>query len=428
MISEWNILEKISPMLVGEELQNAMEVIPDYSPYIKEKSQAERLMALNNIYSLYYPSTMGSEIYAKIYLAMTRSLQRKESKLAIKQRNLNGNAIRRKESYGGIIGGSDCFSIIGSSGIGKSRSIERAITITGGENVIELENPFCKIIPIINVQCPFDCSGKALLLSICKKVDEALGTNYYEMEIRARSSTNMMIVSVAQILLNHCAVLVIDEIQNLVKHKAGTQLVSMLTELLNESGISIVMVGTPEVEAFFRSVDYLARRTIGLYYGRCSYDDYFYDFCKEMWNYQYVKNKSELTESIIHYLYEHSAGTLSHVMFLFYTAQEISILNGKESIDIESLEEAYQRMSMLHIHIEPEIRLKNVLSKKKRTKSVDEIMATTMDKTVASVSSLEQECNQEEWSFMKIADYSKKKNIDMLLLLQGKLSITELEV
>ena len=117
-----------------------------------------------------------------------------------------------------------------------------------------------------------------------------------------------------------------------------------------------------------------------------------------------------------------------YVMFLFYTAQEISILNGKESIDIESLEEAYQRMSMLHIHIEPEIRLKNVLSKKKRTKSVDEIMATTMDKTVASVSSLEQECNQEEWSFMKIADYSKKKNIDMLLLLQGKLSITELEV
>lgn len=166
MVNEWKIIEKIAPMLVGEELQEAMKVIPDYSPDIKEKSQAERLMGLNNIYSLYYPSTMGSEIYTKIYLAMTRSIQKKESKIAIKQRNLNGNAIRRKESYGGIIGGSDCFSIIGSSGIGKSRSIERAIAITGGENVMELENPFCKIIPIINVQCPFDCSGKALLLSI----------------------------------------------------------------------------------------------------------------------------------------------------------------------------------------------------------------------------------------------------------------------
>ena len=428
MVNGWNILEMIPSMIVGEELQEIMKVNPDYSPDIKEKSQAERLMALNNIYSLYYPSTMGSEIYTKIYLALTRSLQKKESKIAIKQRNLNGNAIRRKESYGGIIGGSDCFSIIGSSGIGKSRSIERAISIVGGEKIIELENPFCRIIPIINVQCPFDCSGKALLLSICKKVDEALETNYYEMEIRARSSTNMMIVSVAQLLLNHCAVLVIDEIQNLVKHKAGTQLVSMLTELLNESGISIVMVGTPEVESFFRSVDYLARRTLGLHYDKCSYDDYFYDFCREMWKYQYVKNKSEITEGIIHYLYEHSAGTLSHVMFLFYTAQEISILNGRECLDIELLEEAYQRMRMLHTHIAPEIRLKNVPCKKKRTKSVDDITSTTMNKMVVNASPLEQEGNQEEWSFMEIADYSKKKNIDMLLLLQGKLSITELEV
>ena len=51
-----------------------------------------------------------------------------------------------------------------------------------------------------------------------------------------------------------------------------------------------------------------------------------------------------------------------------------------------------------------------------------------MNKMVVNASPLEQEGNQEEWSFMEIADYSKKKNIDMLLLLQGKLSITELEV
>lgn len=66
--------------------------------------------------------------------------------------------------------------------------------------------------------------------------------------------------------------------------------------------------------------------------------------------------------------------------------------------------------------------------RKKRTKSVDEITASAMEKSVVVASTLEQGCSQEEWSFMEIADYSKKKNLDMMFLLYGKLSITEVEV
>lgn len=145
------------------------------------------------------------------------------------------------------------------------------------------------------------------------------------------------------------------------------QLVSMLTELLNESGISIVFVGTPEIEPFFESVDYLARRTLGLAYGRCAYNTYFKTFCRELWNFQYVRKKSELTDEIVNWFYQHSAGTLSHVIFLFQTAQEISILDGRECVDITSLEAAYQRMRMLHMHIQPEIVVKKKASKRKRS-------------------------------------------------------------
>lgn len=81
------INERLPEMLAGEELRNALKYLPDYDETIRQESSAERLMKLNDIYEIYLPSEMSYEIYSKLYLAMLRSLQKKESKLAIKQRN-----------------------------------------------------------------------------------------------------------------------------------------------------------------------------------------------------------------------------------------------------------------------------------------------------------------------------------------------------
>lgn len=435
--SKWNILEKIKPMMSAEELKENMKVLVDYDESVRNESQAVRLMELNNIYSFYLPSDMSVEIYTKLYLAMIRSIQKKESKLAVKQRNIDSNNTKSylngaENSFNGIIGGSDSFSILGNSGIGKTSAIVRAIDMFEGEKVIELENPYCKIIPVINVQCPFDCSSKSLLLAIVKKIDDKIGTTYYEMMVKSRATTNTLIVSASKILLNHVALLIIDEIQNLIKHKAGIQLVSMLTQLLNESGISICFVGTHEVEPFFESVDYLARRTLGLIYNRCEYNDYFREFCIMLWKYQYVKNRTNISDTIIHWLYEHSAGTLSHVVFLMHTAQEISILDGRDILDLESLESAYQKMRMLHIHIQPNITLKNTGKKKKANNSnvvINSAIKKEDDNKVSDVSIEEHSANkniEQGWSFVEVAKKSKKERINIVQLLEGKVSITEI--
>lgn len=437
--SEWNIMEKIEPMLVGKELKERMLVVPDYEENIRKESASTRLLELNKINSFYLPSDMSMEIYTKLYLAMVRSLQKKEGKLAIQQRNLNGKNLRAcangaPPSFGGIFGGSDSFSIIGCSGIGKTSAIEKAIQLMGGENVIEMEHPFCKIIPVISVQCPFDCSAKSMLLAILQKVDNALGTSFYENMVRAKANINTMLISTAQVLLNHVAVVCIDEIQNLIKHRAGMQLVSMLTELLNESGISIVFVGTPEIKPFFESVDYLARRTLGLTYGKCEYNGYFKKFCNTLWKFQYVKNRTEITEGIVNWLYQHSSGTLAHVIFLFYTSQEISILDEREIIDIQALESAYQRMEMLHMHIQPEVSIKKIASKRKKNTSMKAISENVDKKEEIAIESdfVEEHPASKgidmEWSFVELMKESKKSNIDMMELLQGKISITEVVV
>lgn len=152
---KWNIVEKLPPMLSGKELKSRLEIKPRYDESVRLKSKSERLMALNDIYNVYLPSVMSEEIYSKIYLAMLRSLQKKEGKIAVQQRNENGKRIRGIEGsacgYQGIIGGSDSFTIIGSSGIGKSSAISRAITIAAENRVIEMENPCCKILPAVVV-------------------------------------------------------------------------------------------------------------------------------------------------------------------------------------------------------------------------------------------------------------------------------------
>lgn len=437
--SEWNIMEKLGPMLVGKQLKDKMTIFPDYGENIRKESASVRLLELNKINSFYLPSDMSVEIYIKLYLAMVKSLQKKESKLAIQQRNLNGENLRVcangiPPSFGGIIGGSDSFSIIGCSGIGKTSAIEKAIELMGGENIIEMEHPFCRIIPIIRVQCPFDCSAKSMLLSILKRIDTSLGTSYYEKMVKAKANINTMLISTAQVLLNHVAVLCIDEIQNLIKHRAGMQLVSMLTELLNESGISIVFVGTPEIKPFFESEDYLARRTLGLSYSKCEYNAYFKRFCNILWRFQYVKQYEELTEPVTNWLYQHSSGILAHVIFLFYTSQEISILDGREIIDIQALESAYQRMEMLHMHVQPEVSMKKIASKRKKhtsmkgiSENIEKKEKNVMETDLAEVHPIGNGTDM-KWSFVELMKEAKKCNVDMVDLLHGKISITEVAV
>ena len=58
----------------------------------------------------------------------------------MQQQRENFKAIQQKVYNGGIIGGSDSFSIIGNSGIVKSATINRVIELITNRKIIECEN------------------------------------------------------------------------------------------------------------------------------------------------------------------------------------------------------------------------------------------------------------------------------------------------
>lgn len=364
-----NDITKLLPRLLsGEKLINELECIPSYDESIREQEAATRLMSLSDLYKVYIPSAMSVEIYNKLYLATAMSLQKKQTKLAVRQQNITYKAMHGNE-YRGIIGGSDSFTIIGTSGIGKSSAIDRAISLISGNSIIEVDNPYTKIIPCIVVQCPFDCSPKGLLLEILRVVDLQLGTTYYQKSQRAGVTTDLLIGTISQVVTNHVGTLIIDEIQHLAGHKNGKTLVNMLVQLLNNSGISIGMVGTPEIIPFLEQVMQMARRSLGLQYGVLEYDDYFKDFCRLLFGYQYVMQKTEISEMLLEWLYEHSAGILSVVIGLLHDAQEMAIFSGKEILNLETLSEAYEsRMALMHNYIAPSISQNKNLSKAKAKK------------------------------------------------------------
>ena len=410
-----NFIKELPEMKSGEELIEELSIFPEYDDSIRQESQTIRLMRLSELYRLYIPSPMSTEIYAKLYLALLRSLQKKGTQAAVQQKYQNYNRIQNQD-YRGIIGGSDSFTIIGTSGIGKSSAISRAIELITENRVIEIEEPYVKVIPCVIVQCPFDSSVKGLLLEILRKVDEELGSSYYKNAVRARATTDMLIGSVSQVALNHIGMLIVDEIQNVVNSKNGKSLIGSLTQLINNSGISICMVGTPECNPFFEQAMQLARRSVGLQYQSMAYDAYFESFCKILFEHQYVRNKTEITTAITEWLYEHSAGILSVVVSLIHDAQEIAILNGKEILDMEMLNQAYnQRLSFLHSYIQPAISQKKQTSRPKKKNPVSKI---------DSVQEKDNECV----SVSDLAVRAKAENLDMVAILREFYTVEEVAV
>ena len=117
------------------------------------------------------------------------------------------------------------------------------------------------------------------------------------------------------------------------------------------------------------------------------------------------------------WLYEHTSGNISVVVSLIHDAQEISILNGKEILNLETLNEAYQkRLSMLHGFIYPEQR-KQISTPKKK-----------VSVTSAGVKIPLREKNSEEVTIASLVSVVKDENVDIVQLLKEHMTVLEVAV
>lgn len=380
------IAKRLPPMLFGKELEEALQILPPYNENIRLENEVTRLMALSDLYRVYIPTQESKEIYSKLYLSLVRGLEKKTTKEETEQyyKNLD---VMKGNKFSSIVSGIDAFSILGEAGVGKTSAVSRAIDLIGGNRVIEIERPYRKIIPCLKVETPHDSSVKGMLFEILRQIDLHIGTQYYVQAIRYHATVDVLIGSVSQALISHSALLVLEEVEHILNNRINApKLVGALTQLINSSGVTICLIGTPVCVDFFKQEQHLARRSLGIQYDVMKYDDEFYRFCSILFRYQYVRNRTDIDDATVYWLFQHSNGNPSIVVSLIAMAQELSILNGREILDIGSLKEAYEnRMDMLRGFIKTKPLVKPARIKPNRLELSENNEEIAEDITLASV-------------------------------------------
>ena len=336
-----NLISQLPPMLSGDDLADALRVLP-----VKVEgpmSQSERLVALMDVYKLYLPLPATIEIYNRLYLAVLSSLEKKGTLEETKLLNDNYRHIKGQSRYG-IIGGLDSFKLTGNAGVGKTSAVQRCIEAITQGKTIKTKKPAREIIPILEVETVSDCSIKNLLYSILIKVDETIGTKYFKLNMSQHITTDILMAAVSNVLTNHVALLCIDEVERVVENKKGTTLLNFLTQLINQSNISICFIGTEASNQFFEMKEYLARRTLGVSLKRMKFDGVFHKFCKVLFDYQYTEEEVEFDGRYASWMYDHSGGLPSMVVALFVEGQRRTITEGKRRMDLDLLTEVYKEV------------------------------------------------------------------------------------
>lgn len=335
-----DLILQLNDLYSDKELFNKLLILPEYNHNVKSKK--ERLLSLLDVYKIFIPTKSTVEVYNQLYLSLLSSLEKKETLDEVKLINDNFRSMKGYKRYG-VIGGLESFKITGTAGLGKTSTVQRCIDLISEDKIIITKNGR-EIIPILFVECVADGSFKGLLFSILQAIDNKLGTNHFTMNKKPTITIDILLNVVSNLLIKHVAVLIIDEMERVANDsRKGETLINYLTQLVNQSNISICFVGNESSNKFFESKEYLGRRTIGYSIKKFDYDEEYYKFLNVLFNYQYIDNKIELNGEVARELFRFSNGIPSMIIGLFVEVQKKMILSDIKKFSIDLFEEVYKR-------------------------------------------------------------------------------------
>ncbi len=358
------LTSQLNTYYAGDELIKKLTALPEYN--YAAKTVPERLVALLDVYKIFIANKSTVDIYNRLYLSLINSLDKKNTLMETEMSNDNFRAVKGNKRYG-IIGGIESFRITGTAGLGKTSSVQRCADIITDNKILISEKPYKEIIPILFVECVADGSFKSLLYSILQEVDMKLGTTYFMANKHQTTTVDILLAAVSNVLINHVALLVIDEIERVANDsKRGQTLINYLTQLVNQSNVAICFVGNESANKYFEMKEYMNRRTIGLSIHKMEYDEAFYGFLNTLFKYQYTLNKVSLNAEYGRILYKLTNGAPSMIVSLFVETQKNVILNGQEKLDIKAFENTFNENFS---NMVPYLNLskENIVSKKKKS-------------------------------------------------------------
>ncbi|MDP5032498.1 AAA family ATPase [Paraglaciecola sp.] len=358
-------IEALPPILTvaqaGKSIKGKVEFHPS-ERLAEPKSRMHMVVSLLDDY--FQPLSQHVQLQEKIDLML---------RMGYVGRNISDGSLNRKlqEGYEFIKSGGDVLanfavekttarsmSLIGVSGAGKSKSLERVLATYPQVIYHEQENRFQ--VTYLKIECPSNGDLESLCLNFFSAVDNLLGTDYERRYAKQRLSVPKMLALMRQTANNRAiGVLVIDEIQRLSQVRSGgkEQMLEFFVELVNTVGIPIVLVGTPKARPIFELELQSGRRSAGLgsiywetipqYVTRKNerlLNPNWVRFTDNLWKYQWLRHGDDpLNDEIRECWYSLSQGVLDIVVKLFVLAQLRAIANKKERITVGILNSVYEQ-------------------------------------------------------------------------------------
>jgi len=354
------VIEALPEQLTIPELIDALNYFPPYDEAERQYESYDRQVSPAQIHTCFIPRSIHIEMTRKFHSAVCLGYASRNplSTSFVADLTELSNCIKEKDSNfeqarlsNAISAG---FSIFGSSGTGKSSAMNRIEDLY--PQIIEHKSykgrPFhYKQIVWMKLECPPDGQLKGLLVNFFSEFDRLTGdTTLTKFAKNGRATIDQLIPQMALIARRHSlGILIIDEIQNLVKTKLGTkeEMLKCLKSLVNVIGIPIIHIGTPEAIAVLSDGLMNARRSTGM--GAVFLDvfdknsDEWLMFIRQIWDFQWTRTFTPITPEISNLMYDLSAGIASVAANIYIATQEAAIRRGEtggsERITVQLIKE-----------------------------------------------------------------------------------------
>ncbi|HEU5374079.1 MAG TPA: ATP-binding protein [Ktedonobacteraceae bacterium] len=344
------LTEALPPSAEKEDIFKRMRIRPLYEELHRHYTREERLLLLGHGKRFFEPLSMNFNLASRFdsilrhgYVGRNPLCLGAYREAREKLEQAIQNPLRRDLPLDFNLG----LTMIGISGIGKSRALERVSALY--PQVIQhswyQEHRFTWTQLVwLKLDCPPDGSIAGLCTNFFLQIDRILGTNYSQnYGIRNKPPQPAMIAYMNTAAFNHSlGVLIIDEIQNL-RRKKDPEMLDFFIQLDNEIGVPIVLVGTPSAEEILSGDLRRARRASGqgeMRWSRMQNDVEWRYFLESLWRYQYVEKKSDLSDELAQTLYYESQGITDLAIRLYFFAQRYAIITNQECIKRETIQMA----------------------------------------------------------------------------------------
>ena len=346
------LIEALPPIFSAQDVMKKLSHFPKIDPAVRSLEPELRIHAILDIEQFFQPLLRLYDLFTQLSTMIYRGYCSRNPLALNFWSNLdqgiddikkNNQTIEYPRMRRSLLSS----SLIGISGVGKTRSIEEILWLF--PQVIHHREYQGRAftwtqLTWLKLECPHDGSTRGLALQFLQVIDDRLGTNYIHMYThRGRASKDELLLAMARVsALHSIGILVIDEIQALSQAKSGgaEDMLNFFVQLVNLLNIPIVMVGTYKAEFLFSQAFRQARRATGhgpIRWKPIQRDEDWDLFLEALWKYQYTSTAVEFSNSFSDQLYAISQGITDIAIKVFIVTQMQAIASREEKITKEGI-------------------------------------------------------------------------------------------